>query len=143
MLNNSDYFILLVFQKCTLNIWSLLPKCSIFCSAKSLPHKFSLCITPISAESKKLPLEKKYRTGFCESKVNPKYFKYCGFISQYLCIQIQALYFINLFHFVLCFLWVPRCGAAEGQAGTRLAASWTTMSQYLKVFTVLTDTQWI
>lgn len=29
----------------------------------------------------------------------------------------------------------------EGQAGNRLAASYTTMSKYLKVFTVPTDTQ--
>lgn len=29
----------------------------------------------------------------------------------------------------------------EGQAGNRLAASYTTMSKYLKVFTVPSDTQ--
>lgn len=33
------------------------------------------------------------------------------------------------------------CRTGEGQAGNRLAASYTTMSKYLKVFTVPTDTQ--
>lgn len=65
-----------------------------------LTSPLTLCITPISAESKNLPLEKKIQNRllwkrYC--KVKPKYFKYyCGFISQYLCIQIQALYFISL-----------------------------------------------
>lgn len=55
------------------------------------------------------------------------------------------MYYIYIFFIsLLAFLFsgndkVHRTG--EGQAGNRLAASYSTMSKYLKVFTVPTDTQ--
>lgn len=59
--------------------------------------------------------------------------------------MVYVLYISFWLVCLLCFFSVKHKvhSTGEGQAGNRLAASYTTMSKYLKVFTVPTDTQWI